>query len=234
VNLALVYGLYLLLAALCIGAWSVRSVLVRIKTPTFVLPLALVAIVAGVPALRGAPADGLEYEDAYIHKSAARYQLFDALEPTAGFFVKACIVGSIASCLISGSFGTHPIAYSALISGVARVFGYSPFLGNVVSVVCWIATAGCFWCILGTYVRSAFSRLLGMVLLLGAPTMYVIGGTAFAEPLFGLLLMLCIWQFLSRPQTEQPIRTCICRVGLWAISLLLLELSKKEGLLFLA
>jgi hypothetical protein len=63
--------------------------------------------------------------------------------------------------------------------------------------------------------------------------MYVIGGSAFAEPLFGFLLMLCIWQFLNRRSVGEQGWIFYANVVLWIGSLVLLSLSKKEGVLFI-
>jgi hypothetical protein len=177
--------------------------------------------------------DGLEYEDSYIHKSAARYQLAHGEDPSEGFFIRTCVAGSISRCRVAASFGTHVVGFSALISGIARLIGYSARLGNVLSGVCWLVTVHCLWSLLKAHVAHPFARIVGLGVFLCAPAMYVISASGFAEPLFGALMMFCVWQFMNPTDIEKERGMVAARLAMWSVSLMLLALSKKEGLLFI-
>lgn len=233
VILPAVYSLYLLLVLLVTLRLSHQWLLGRTMSLKKVVQRALLTMVAGASLILGAPVDGLEYEDAYIHKSSARYQLFHAKEPTDRFYVMTCILGSMSDCQISASFGTHLVGPSALISGMSRLVGWSARLGNVLSGLCWIVMVHCTWSLLKARVAHPMARALGIGLLLSSPAMYVIGGSALAEPLFGVLMMLCVWQVLNRPDEADGLWMLRVGWGLWFVSLVLLALSKKEGLLFI-
>jgi len=233
VTIAAVRSLYVLLLLLLAVRFVLRGGFKQTMSARILVLRTLLTVVASVPLVLGAPVDGLEYEDAYIHKSAARYQLFHGEEPSAGFFVRTCVVGSISKCSMSASFGTHTIGFSALISGISQLTGHGSRLANLLSGLCWIFTVHCLWSVFGVLSHRSVARVIGLGLLLSSPAVYVIGGTSFAEPLFGSLLMLCVWQMFSRPGKGEGKWRFGVSLALWLVSLLLLVLAKKEGLLFI-
>ena len=172
--------------------------------------------------------DGLEYEDAYIHQAAAKYQVFNN-SSTNGFYTDVCAAGSLRNCTVHVTYGTHLIGFSTLLSSVYRVFGDMPFAANTVSCAASILTLLVVWWFASRHLARA-SQFAIVALILSAPSFYIIGGSAFAEPLFALYLV-CFLLLTAHTQLAAQARVSVAEWLLLASSGVLLISTKKEGIL---
>lgn len=176
--------------------------------------------------------DGLEYEDAYIHKAAALFQIFHIQTGTDGFWVKTCIAGSISNCIAETSFQTHLIGFSAIMTLSSYIVGWHAHLSNVLSAIFGFLTLMIFWALLKREVSRFESRILGMFLVLTCPTFYIISGSSFAEPAFCFFLTVSTLAFLNLWDNLKGNVSVAIELILYSLSLSLLVLTKEEGILF--
>lgn len=215
--------LYAILVAA--GAYFIVTANPSINAPR--LGLAALCVVAF---LIGPTVNGLEYEDAYVHTASAAWRTFHWLDSTNGYYSTVCFAGSVSDCFVEGSFGTHLIGFSILIAIVRTLAGAWPLATNVLSAIAMLLTVQLVWTMLAKHVRHRAVRLIGIALLLTAPSYLLISGTGFAEPLFSLFLVLYLYLYL---RLEDSGRLSIPGWILFAASGALMLLAKKEGALLL-
>lgn len=215
-------ALYALLIAA--GAWLVADERPRISMPRLGL-----AGFCALAFLVGPTVDGLEYEDAYVHTASAAWRTFHWLDSTNGYYSTVCFAGAVSDCFVEGSFGTQPIGFSILIAMVRTVAGNWPVLTNLLSATATLLTVQLVWTMLGLYVRHQPARLIGVGLLLTAPSYLLVSGSGFAEPLFSFLFTLCLYLHLR----FQDRGLSLPGWALFAASGALMILAKKEGALLL-
>jgi hypothetical protein len=178
----------------------------------------------------GPQVDGLEYEDAYIHKAAAIWRSFNWDSARNGFYSTVCFAGSVADCLIDGSFGTQLIGFSILIAMGRVLVGDSQIIANVLSAVASLLTIQVVWSMLVRNVSTAFGRLFGVALIATSASFHLIASSGFAEPLFTLFLVVTFYCCQRIREDDAP------APAFWlllATSGALMILAKKEGALLL-
>ena len=175
--------------------------------------------------------DGLEYEDAYIHKAAAQYQSFHPSDGTDDFYTKACVVGSVSDCVLEATFGTHLIGFSTLIAQVAKLIPErieTQHLSNYLSALFAALTLQLLWSCLVKSNVPIVGRLVCVAFLLTSPAYYVVSASSFAEPIFSFFLLSTYCFYFTR---EQGNNGSILRLILYGTAMTLCILAKKEGLL---
>lgn len=191
----------------------------------FLLLLSLAALAIG-PVV-----DGLEYEDAYIHKAAAQYQSFHSSDGTDTFYTRACVAGSISDCVLEATFGTHLIGFSTLIAQVAKLIPErikTHHLSNYLSALFAALTLQLLWSCLVKSNVPIVGRLVGVAFLLTSPAYYVVSVSSFSEPIFVFFLLATYYFYFTR---EQGNNNKILRLILYGTAMTLCVLVKKEGLL---
>jgi len=188
------------------------------------------ALVMALSFVLGPVVDGLEYEDAYIHQAAAKYQAADFGGRTDGFYTKVCMAGAAHDCILEVTYGTHLVGFSVLLALLHTVAPNASSVANAVSAVAATLTLQIVWVVLRRHAGGTAGPVVGTALLLTAPAFHVIGGSGFAEPLFALHFV-CFVTLCVRIVAEHTRRLSISEWVLLSSNAFLLVSIKKEGVL---
>ena len=215
-----------LLLVLCLKAFAaVRPISL---SPTH-LVLCAVFGVAAMGLFWGPWIDGLEYEDAFIHKAFARGLAASNFSQTEGFFVEVCMVGSFHDCYSRATFGTQLIGLGVIDAVVVWLFGPHEWTTNYASagatllsllLVDQLAIRG------GASVHGRFCALLCAIL---CPGFFVIGASSFAEPVFVFFILLQIFAYYKIDDLR-ALRMDLGWICIFLFASILLVCTKKEAL----
>ena len=136
----------------------------------------------------------------------------------------------MSDCFVEGSFGTQLIGFSILIAMARTLLGGWPFIANLLSSLAMLLTVQLLWTMLCQYVHHQAVRLIGVALLLTAPSYLLISGSGFAEPLFTFFFTLCLYLYL---RLQERVDLSASGLVLFVASGALMILAKKEGALLL-
>ena len=176
----------------------------------------------------GPTIDGLEYEDAYVHLAAAKFQLASAQSDPSSFYLEVCSAGTAANCVVSSTYGTHLIGFSTLLAWLLYAGLSAENLSNAVSHVAALLTVQVVWSLLRGY-SDILCSILAISLLLTASEFYVLSGSSFAEPLYTFLFVCWIgaaWPLLSAESKLRSLNLLVVAFG--GLSMIAV---KKEGVL---
>ena len=179
----------------------------------------------------GPTIDGLEYEDAYVHLAAAKFQIAHLDAPSDGFYVLACVIGSTNDCVLTATYGTQLIGFSTLLTLLLKVGMPWPGLASIVSYIATTFMLQVTWTLLRRC-AGLFPSCIGMCLLVTAPSLHVIAGTGFAEPLYTFLLM--SWLLVGLAAQKSPTQVGRLPMLMLLVGGLLMVVVKKEGILLVA
>lgn len=196
------------------------------------LPRLMLALLCAGAFFIGPMIDGLEYEDAYVHKAAATWRALHWSDAINGFYTPVCMAGSAINCVDIASFGTQMIGFSTLIALVGLVVGNLPWLGNALSAVASVMTVQLTWSLLKRYAPDTVSRFIGIALLLTGTSFFLVSGSAFAEALFATFLLVHLLCYLRISDASlRPADPVLLLTSF--VTGALMVLVKKEGVVLI-
>lgn len=193
------------------------------------LPRIILALLCVGAFFMGPIIDGLEYEDAYVHKAAATWRALHWSDSVNGFYTPVCMAGSAVDCVDIASFGTQMIGFSTLIALVGLIVGNLPWLANALSAIAGAMTIQITWSLLKGYSPDTVGRFVGIALLLTATAFFLISGSAFAEALFATFFLLYLLCYL-RISDASPYPATPALLVTFFVTGALMVLVKKEGI----
>lgn len=142
--------------------------------------------------------DGLEYEDSYIYKAAARSIYEKSFHPSElnPYFPASCILGSIRDCNLSAIQVTNFLGYPYLIYLGYSVFGYQINLANIVSLLfSSFSIVFIFLCSLLILEKFMYALSCSFVYIT-IPLFNIYSSTSLTEPLSNSYLILAMMLYL--------------------------------------
>jgi hypothetical protein len=178
---------------------------------------------------------GLEYEDSYIYTVAARHldsgsQL--CVPGNSCYLTTVCAVGSWQSCKALETSSGHYVGYPFMIAAASRLVGYSPTIGNYISLIASVISAVLVFFIGKAIDFGGITGAAGSVIFCVTPILAVYGVGTFAEPVSGSLVLMCLLlsiHLITDDSNDTSPRTILTWLAL-TLSSLFAVVVKRENL----
>lgn len=181
---------------------------------------------------------GLEYEDSYVYTVAAR-QILDRPQSFvplnwSPFLITLCSTGSFEECLSWETFSGHYIGYPFVMAQLAGLIGYSPHLGQILSLSA--AGLSIIWIFLISHLvtEKFLASLASVVIFAATPAFAVHGVVSSAEPVSNAVISAAVvihWRFwMTADRGDRKVPNALAWVALTA-SMMLAVVIKRENML---
>lgn len=199
------------------------------------LPLVVLSLIAKFP-VHGNFFFGLEYEDAYVYNSYARFLLYNpdtAIDP---FLTKGCLIGSLRDCQAIGTYSGHLIGLPSIVYLFFKFFGYTPYAASIINLICALISTILIFHVSRIIVPQGNAFFYSTFVYALTPIMNLFHTTSLSETCSSTFILLSLLLYLSKT-TEQDTSSRLQNVTSWiniALAVFFACLIKRENLILLS
>lgn len=178
------------------------------------------------------PFHGLEHEDAYVFADVGRYLRYDYPWNPSPFQTKACLIGSLENCRVSGTFGGHYMILPFLLYAVNALFGYSVYNIFVFNFLISLLVLFVFIRTLTLLSVNETGKCLATLLFVTTPFLNVFNTSGLSETLSSLSVICTTYYFLKSFRDDFACK----KTSFWiTIAFMVLSfLLKRENLILIS